>query len=375
MAYLKREYIQTLLKGYDYLAVLTNVQNTHSAVRSAELCKEISPRTKTLAYGPACYYLPQYFEKHPFDGCVVSGDPELALESYIDYQRGDIGKEALLGIATPGDEQKSKPGDLPPERWAFPPLDKLPLESYDNIVSKKEAIKKFGDRQISVTVSRGCPYNCEFCFATLMFGIKERRRPIPVLLDYLEENREKFSSVQMFSPNFTLDKKWVFEFCNSIKERGLKFDWRCTTRAELIDSQIAQAMFEVGCKSVGIGVETLQTDIQQGIHKIQDQDRVLKSIRVLRESGINPKGYIMLGLPGQTKKDVYQTIRLIKQAGGEVRPSSYSPYQQLDRNSTLSDISEMNRYTYNIDSVKGLSPAEYLSIILNRDFTEGENED
>lgn len=48
LAYLKKEYVSYLLKEYDYLVILTYIQNTHSAVRAADLCKKISPKLKLL---------------------------------------------------------------------------------------------------------------------------------------------------------------------------------------------------------------------------------------------------------------------------------------------------------------------------------------
>jgi len=70
---------------------------------------------------------------------------------------------------------------------------------------------------------------------------------------------------------------------------------------------------------------------------------------------------------------VLKTIKLIKDSGGEVRPSSYSPYHLLTKKSTLSEVSAMNRYTYKINSVEGLASVEYLKIIFNRDFNINED--
>lgn len=171
-------------------------------------------------------------------------------------------------------------------------------------------------------------------------------------------------------PNFTLDKEWTKEFCQKVIEKKLEIDWRCTTRAQLITPELAQLMAKAGCKSIGIGVESLQDDIQKKIGKILDSHQILKTFKLLRNVGIIPKGYIMLGLPGQTREDVYKTIKMITEAGGEVRPSSYSPYQDLNRNSTIEEIASMNRYTYDINAVKGLSPIEFLRIVFERDLKD-----
>lgn len=370
LAYLKKEYISYILKEYDYLVILAYVQNTHSAIRAAELCKKISPKTKIIVYGSAPYYVPQFFEKEPFDGYVWDGDWELAIESFIKYHSGEISKEETKGIYINECKYKNKGEWLDPTKWAFPPLDQLPLNDYDRVLAQKKTIKKFGDRQISVTVSRGCPFACPFCKASVMYGRLEKRRPVDKFIKYIEDNINKFDVLQMFAPNFTLDKEWTKEFCQKVIEKKLEIDWRCTTRAQLITPELAQLMAKAGCKSIGIGVESLQDDIQKKIGKILDSHQILKTFKLLRNVGIIPKGYIMLGLPGQTREDVYKTIKMITEAGGEVRPSSYSPYQDLNRNSTIEEIASMNRYTYDINAVKGLSPIEFLRIVFERDLKD-----
>ena len=203
-----------------------------------------------------------------------------------------------------------------------------------------------------------------------MYGRQEKRRPVDQFIKYVEDNIDRFDVLQMFAPNFTLDQEWTKEFCQKVIDKKLKLDWRCTTRAQLITPELAEIMAKAGCKSIGIGVESLQDDIQKNIGKVLNTHQILDTFRTLKKVGIIPKGYIMLGLPGQTREDVYETIRMITEAGGEVRPSSYSPYQNLNRQSTLKEIAAMNRYTYDINAVKGLSPIEFLKIVFERDLED-----
>jgi len=296
LGYLKKEYIKKLLNGYDYLIIYSKIENTHSTIRSAEICKNLFPHTKIIVYGPACLYVPQFFEKYPFDAYVFGGDPELAIEDYIKLNQGIVKSSTLGGIAI-GRKFRGKPMYLDPELWAFPPLDKLPLEAYDYVVSQKQ-ISKFGKRQISVSVSRGCPYHCRFCFASLMFGRKERRRPISRLITFIRMQKDKFDNIQFFSPNFTLNRDWVIKFCSSLLKENIKIKWRCTTRAELLDEKLIKIMGMAGCKSIGIGVETLNEQEQKNIGKKQNAENILSIIKMIKRAGINPKAYIMLGLPG-----------------------------------------------------------------------------
>jgi len=370
LAYLKKQYVQLLLNNYDFVVILSYVQNVPSAVEAAKLCRSISPKTKILAYGPSCYYVPHIFEQEPFDGYVTEGDFEPAIDSFIKYHCGLIGKDELAGVCIDNGKFRAPGKWLDPDKWAFPPLDDLPLDYYNNIVAQKGTIKKFGDRQISVTITRGCPFHCPFCFASPTFGLKERRRPVKPLIEFIKANLDKFDNLPVFASNFTLNKPWVIKFCNSLIKENINIDWRCTTRAELIDEELVEIMARSGCKSVGMGVETFQKNLQEKINKKQDKDKVLEKFVLLKKYGIIAKGYIMLGLPGQTREDVYETINSILEVGGELRPSSYSPYQELTRKSTLKEISELNRYTFGTDSIKGMSTSEYLNIIFNRDYKE-----
>jgi len=364
LGYLKKEYIKKLLNGYDYLVIYSKVENTHSAIRSAEICKNLFSNTKIIAYGPACFYVPQFFEKYPFDAYVFGGDPEIAIESYIQLDQGFIKSSRLGGIVI-GKKIKGKPMYLDPKLWGFPPLDKLPLKVYDYVVSQKQ-IGRFGKRQISVTVSRGCPYQCRFCFASLMFGKKERRRPISELITFVKTQKDNFDNIQFFSPNFTLNRDWVIKFCRILFKENIKIKWRCTTRVELLDEELIKIMGMAGCKSIGIGIETLDEKEQKKIGKKQNLEKIISRIKMIKRAGINSKAYIMLGLPGQTRETLFNTIKTLQEIGAEIRPSSYSPYQNLNRKSTLKEVAAMNRYTYNIDSVSGLSAVDYLKIILNR---------
>lgn len=370
LEYLKKEYVSVLLKKqYDYLVIISYIQSTKAAVEAAELCRLISPKTKILAYGSSCYYVPHVFEKEPFDAYIHEGDFEPAIESYIKYNEKEIVKNELKGVCIENGKYKAPAGWLDPDKWALPPLDNLPLDAFEKIINQKASIKRFGSRQVGVTVTKGCPFACPFCVASRMFGKTERRRPVDTLIKFIKENTNKFDVWVIFASNFTLNREWVEEFCHKIIENKIKIDWRCTTRASLLDQEIIDLMAKAGCKSVGIGVETFQKNVQKNINKIIDKNQVIETFKKLVKAGITAKGYIMLGIPGQTKNDIRDTVKSILEVGGEIRPSSYSPYQDLNDKSSLDDISKMDRYSYKTNSIKCLSPRDYFKIVFERDYS------
>ena len=121
LSYLKKDYIDKLLNNYDFLIILSYVHNTHSALRSAELCKQISPNTKVMIFGPVCYYVPKILEKECVDGYVCDGDWEDSILSFVEFHLGRINKDNVRGIAIKENNYEPKKGSwLDSDEWCFP---------------------------------------------------------------------------------------------------------------------------------------------------------------------------------------------------------------------------------------------------------------
>ncbi len=132
---------------------------------------------------------------------------------------------------------------------------------------------------ISVQVSRGCPYNCEFCIVSKLFGRKQRYRQIDNVIEELKSLPVK--RVFFVDDNLTFDKKYIKEFLARIKPLGLS--WVCQSSIEIIeDDELLQLMADAGCLQVLIGFESLNPKSLEETgkyqNKIEDYNRAISKV-------------------------------------------------------------------------------------------------
>jgi anaerobic magnesium-protoporphyrin IX monomethyl ester cyclase len=283
------------------------------------------PQLLIALYGPATTtYLGDVQALQP-DAIGMRGDFEQQLTEILRWI--DSSEEPRLHSSILRDGEWSEPaGDfrfLLPAEWGWPPLEDMPQSDLARIYGYKGQ-----PTTMAVTVARGCPFTCAFCSTPYVEGRAERRRSAESLVEYLASHPEVVRW-QMYAPNFTLNRRWVMRFCELVAERGLVISWKCTTRADRIDPEMARAMADAGCFAVGLGVETIGAS-RATISKGESVDVVAEAIRTLVAVGISVKAYVLLGLPGQSLDEVHATLDYVRSLGAQPRPTLYSPQGDAD---------------------------------------------
>jgi radical SAM superfamily enzyme YgiQ (UPF0313 family) len=179
------------------------------------------------------------------------------------------GFEDIVGLAYRKDGQIVTNGVRPPgidvNTLPIPARHLLPLGRYRTL-----------GMAISMTSSRGCPFNCIFCVGRKMVGAKVRYRdPIKVVdeLEYLAGLG--FSQINMADDLFTANKKHCFAVCDEIMRRGLKTKWTSFARVDTVSLDVLKAMKTAGCSAVSFGVETGNKEILKTIKKGITLDQVV----------------------------------------------------------------------------------------------------
>lgn len=173
----------------------------------------------------------------------------------------------------------------------------------------------FPDRSILINYSgpapmmamRGCPYNCSFCSKT--FSRKVRFRSPENIVEELRTVSN--SEVIFYDENFTTDFDWVEKLCHSISKSGIRKKFRCSTRADRINFEIARMLKSVGFDEVCIGVESGSQKILDILEKKMTVEQNTKARKICQDVGLKFKAYIMLGCPGEdssTLKETYDWI-------------------------------------------------------------------
>jgi radical SAM superfamily enzyme YgiQ (UPF0313 family) len=123
------------------------------------------------------------------------------------------------------------------------------------------------------------------------------------------KSTQNIDAVGFFDDTFTTDVEWVKEFCRMMP-KGIK--WTCQARVNtLMDKEMLKAMKESGCCQVDIGVESGSQRILNTLKKGITPEMTREAFRRLRAARIKTFVSLIVGVPGETKEDIEDTIRLL----------------------------------------------------------------
>jgi anaerobic magnesium-protoporphyrin IX monomethyl ester cyclase len=170
----------------------------------------------------------------------------------------------------------------------------------------------FSNGTLTAFTSRGCNAHCTFCDTHILFGRSVRRRSVKNVMEEIEDARQHFNfdSIYFMDDTFTLNQRWVYEFCDEIKRTGLA--WGCETRVTSVNEPLLRAMKDANCVQVDYGVESGSPKVLKGMKKGITRELVVKAFDTTRKVGIRTFATFMVGLPEELEEDVEQSISLVK---------------------------------------------------------------
>jgi len=257
---------------------------------------------------------------HPNIDFVVIGEPEqTVLELAGVLERGKVEElEKVRGIAF---IKKGKTIITPPrpliqnlDSLPFPARHLLPMEIYFAAVKENPLRGEISKPWAMMITSRGCPYNCVFCTSHTVMGRQWRARSPENVVDEIEQlvRTYQVKQVDFLDDNMTLDKKRMEAICDLIVKRGLRIEWFTPSgvRADTLDEELLRKMKEAGCKKIRLAPESgVQRVVDQIIRKNQRLEAVEKAVVLCKKVGIKVGCFFVIGLIGETKKDIEETIK------------------------------------------------------------------
>lgn len=191
----------------------------------------------------------------------------------------------------------------------LPAWDLFPVESY---LESRNAHGVYRGRPMPILGTRGCPYECTFCSNPVMYGRQWLPRKVSAVLDEIELyiDRYKADNIDFYDLTMILKKDWILQFCSEIERRKLKFSWQLPsgTRSEVIDDEIAEALYRTGCRNMTYAPESGSTDTLARIKKKVSLPRLMSSVRSALRSGLNVKCNLIIGFPHETRAHIIKTV-------------------------------------------------------------------
>ena len=196
--------------------------------------------------------------------------------------------------------------DLP-----FPEWESIPIEKYHDYESCSGVYEGV---TMPILATRGCPYKCTFCSNPRMWGVRYYMRPPGQVIDEIEDyvRRYSASSIEFYDLTAVLRKKWIHEFCDLYLERGLKASWSLPTgtRSEALDETTLRKLKATNCNYLTYAPESGSEDTLLAINKRVKLPTAISSMRSAKRLGLVLKCHLLIGIPGETRRDIFQTVAL-----------------------------------------------------------------
>jgi len=250
---------------------------------------------------------------------VVIGEPENTVSELIDAL--ELRKKDFMEIDGLGFRKNGKPvftgkrgiiEDM--DSLPFPARHLLPMKLYYEAVKESPLRGEISKPWTIVTTSRGCPYNCVFCSNCIVWGRKWRARTPKNVVDELEQVVKTYGikQIDFYDENMTLDKNRVADICDLIVQRCLKIEWFTPNgvRADTLDEPLLRKMKRAGCKKIRVAPESgVQRIVNEVIGKNLDLKTVERAVVTCKKVGIKVGCFFVIGLIGETKADIEETIK------------------------------------------------------------------
>lgn len=174
---------------------------------------------------------------------------------------------------------------------------------------------------VFLLTARGCPFRCTFCNWRWNFTKNIMRwRNIDNLINELKYCYDTFDikSWKFYDDTFTVNKLRTKKICKKIKELNLGIKWLCNTRVDTVDYETLKVMKEAGCEWLKVGVESGNQQLLDYMQKDITIKQIKKFFKWTNDLGITTHAEFMVGLPGETKETINNTIKLIK----DIKPTT-----------------------------------------------------
>ncbi len=199
-----------------------------------------------------------------------------------------------------------------PDRPMIEDLDKLPWPDRDLLDMDKYTLFNKPIRIAHVMASRGCPYGCIYCITSYYWGRRYRYRSPKNVADEIEYIVNKYGTrtIVFTDDEFTANWKFVREFVNEIKTRGLDISFSCGARVDHVNKDIMKLLYDNGCSALYFGVESASQDTLNRIGKRITIEQAKRVFQWKRELGGFATGAFILGFPWETPQDMKETVEL-----------------------------------------------------------------
>jgi hopanoid biosynthesis associated radical SAM protein HpnJ len=314
-----------IAEAYDMVVMYTSTPTLQLDIATARAIKERKPAMVTVLVGPHVSVLP---EEALLQG---KGAVDIVCRGEFDYSIRELCEgrewERVDGISF------RSSGDMihTPDREPIKDLDALPFASQvyrRDLPVNDYVIPHFLHPYVSIYSSRGCPSRCIYCLWPQTFSGRTMRcrSPRNVLeeVEWIMANIPGVKEISFDDDTFTANPGHAREVAGLLKPLGIS--WTINARANC-DYETLKVMREAGLRHVVVGYESGNDAILKNIKKGVSTEQALRFTRDCQKLGLSIHGAFIMGLPGESRETIAETIEFAKRLDlNSIQASIASPY-------------------------------------------------
>ena len=299
-----------IARDYEFLVLFTSTPGFPGDLRLVKAIKAVNPSIKIAFVGPHVSVLPEKsLRECPELDFICRKEFDYAI---VDYANGKP-LEQIPGVSFLKDGKVVHNPDQP----QIQDLDSLPHVT--DVYKRDLDVTRYNvpfllNPYVSLYTTRGCPAQCTFClWPQTLSGHPWRKRSTDDVAREMAKAKEYWPNVKEFffdDDTFNIQKARTIELCAKLKPLGLT--WSCTSRVTT-DFETLKAMKDAGCRLLIVGYESGDQQILKNIKKGATIERARQFTKDCHKLGLVIHGDFIMGLPGETRETINNTIAFAKE--------------------------------------------------------------
>jgi len=314
-----------ITRDFDMVVMYTSTPTLVIDIETARRIKAVKPEIVTVLTGPHVTILPEESlraGKNVID-IVCRGEFDYSTKELCEGREWD--KVDGISFMHEGVIVHT------PDRPMIEDLDALPFVApiyKRDLPIRDYIIPHFKSPYVSIYSSRGCPSKCIYCLWPQTFSGQRMRTRTPQNVfeevKWIKENLPEIKDISFDDDTFSADKKHARAIAELIKPLGVS--WVINARANC-DFETLKVMRDAGLHHVIVGFESGNEQILKNIKKGVTKQQAIQFVKDCKKLGITIHGAFIMGLPGETRETIQETIVYAKMLDlDSIQVSLASPY-------------------------------------------------
>lgn len=167
-------------------------------------------------------------------------------------------------------------------------------------------------RPLALSTARGCPVQCGFCSASVFGRPYRRRAPKEVAAEVARlADAFEFDRLVFTDEVFLFDRHWLREFARELKS-GPPVRFEGCAHPGVLPTDLLPELAEAGLMRVEVDAASGSSRLLSSLKWTYGPADVYRAVSAIQEAGINLGLQVVVGLPGETRKDLDATMEMVR---------------------------------------------------------------